>query len=125
MVGMLARADADLAIANLFVTSLEGRDEYQGYTNFFDADYSCFLIRTEPPLPRWQSPGLPFTLPTWVAIVSGLLVIAVILNLVASAAVESTRFPKVAPSGCFRYEPNALELSLGWLEGKSLKSKPV
>ncbi|KAG0724173.1 Glutamate receptor [Chionoecetes opilio] len=90
MVGMLARSDADLAIANLFVTSLEGRDEYQGYTNFFDVDYSCFVIRTEPPLPRWQSPGLPFTLPTWMAILGSLFVIAVILNLVASAPIKSS-----------------------------------
>ena len=40
MVGLLGRADADLAISNLFVSSLEGRDEYQGYTTFFDTDVS-------------------------------------------------------------------------------------
>ncbi|XP_045132353.1 glutamate receptor ionotropic, delta-2-like [Portunus trituberculatus] len=88
LVGMLGRADAELAISNLFVSSLEGRDEYQGYTNFFDTDYSCFLIRTEPPLPRWQSPGLPYTLSTWLAILGSLLVIGVIFNLVALAAAD-------------------------------------
>ncbi|MPC19840.1 putative glutamate receptor [Portunus trituberculatus] len=42
LVGMLGRADAELAISNLFVSSLEGRDEYQGYTNFFDTDVSPY-----------------------------------------------------------------------------------
>ncbi|KAK8392089.1 hypothetical protein O3P69_017608 [Scylla paramamosain] len=40
IVGMLGRGDAELAIANLFVSALQGRDQYQGYTTFFDTDVS-------------------------------------------------------------------------------------
>ncbi|XP_071532715.1 glutamate receptor ionotropic, kainate 2-like [Panulirus ornatus] len=86
IVGMLGRGDADAAIANLFVNTLMGRDQFQGYSSFFDTDESCIMIRTEPPLPRWQSPGLPYRMETWLAILMGLILSGPVIWLVARVA---------------------------------------
>ncbi|XP_069960351.1 uncharacterized protein [Cherax quadricarinatus] len=86
VVGLLGRSEADLAIANLFINTLQGRDQFQGYTTFFDTDESCMMTRTEPPLPRWQALGLPFTLQTWLALLVGLLLCGPVLSLLAIVA---------------------------------------
>ncbi|KAK4295416.1 hypothetical protein Pmani_032018 [Petrolisthes manimaculis] len=86
IVGSLARGKAHLAIANLFVSSLLGRDLYQGYSTLFDFEEVKFLIRTEPPFPRWQSPALPFSRDTWLAVLLGLIILAPVTCLLARAS---------------------------------------
>lgn len=46
---------------------------------------SCYLARMEPPLPLWQSLGLPFQLATWLAILAGLLLSGPVLFSLARA----------------------------------------
>ncbi|KAG7160063.1 glutamate receptor ionotropic, kainate 2-like [Homarus americanus] len=90
IVGLLGRGEADMAIANLFINTLLGRDQFQAYSTAFDTDQSCLMIRTEPPLPQWQSPSLPYTLETWLALLVGLILSGPVLCLLARAAVAST-----------------------------------
>ncbi|KAK4297655.1 hypothetical protein Pmani_029943 [Petrolisthes manimaculis] len=90
VVGSLARGEADLAIANLFVSSMLGRDLYQGYSTLYDSEEVKFLIRTEPPLPRWQSLWLPFNRDTWLAMLLGLLILAPVTYLIVRAANDGT-----------------------------------
>ncbi|KAK3852787.1 hypothetical protein Pcinc_040637 [Petrolisthes cinctipes] len=77
--------EADLAIANLFVSSMLGRDLYQGYSTLYDSEEVKFLIRTEPPLPRWQSLWLPFNRDTWLAMLLGLLILAPVTYIIVRA----------------------------------------
>lgn len=44
---------------------------------------SCFMARTEPPLPRWQALAFPFQLWTWLALLLALALNAVFLYAVA------------------------------------------
>lgn len=50
------------------------------------------MIRTEPPLPRWQSPSLPFTQDTWLAILVSVLLLAPVTYLLARAATAIPRY---------------------------------
>lgn len=47
---------------------------------------TCFLARTDPPLPRWQALAFPFHQWTWLAILVGLVVSGPVLCLLASAS---------------------------------------
>lgn len=40
---------------------------------------SCFMARSAPPLPRWQSLALPFTFEVWMAVLLGVLVLSPVL----------------------------------------------
>lgn len=47
---------------------------------------TCFLTRTDPPLPRWQALAFPFHPWTWLAILVGLIVSGPVLALLARAS---------------------------------------
>ncbi|ROT74952.1 Variant Ionotropic Glutamate Receptor [Penaeus vannamei] len=51
---------------------------------------SCYLVRLDPPLPRWQNLGFPFHVITWLAIVGGLLLTGPVLYLFARASTGSS-----------------------------------
>ncbi|XP_037779897.1 G-protein coupled receptor moody-like isoform X2 [Penaeus monodon] len=76
MVGKISRNEADMGVANLFLTL--HRLGAVDYSAPYDAEVSCFMARTDPPAPRWKSLSLPFQLPTWLAMLVGLLSIAAI-----------------------------------------------
>ncbi|XP_071523759.1 probable glutamate receptor [Panulirus ornatus] len=86
LVGSLARQEADLGVANIFLSNNNNRRLVQDFTRFYDADVSCFLARKEPPLASWQSLALPFTLHTWLAILAGLGLTSLALFFIASAS---------------------------------------
>ncbi|KAK4328542.1 hypothetical protein Pmani_001019 [Petrolisthes manimaculis] len=77
MVGKLARGEADIGVANLFLTL--GRQGAVDYSAPYDAEVSCFLVRSDPPAPRWQSLVLPFQLSTWLSFLLGLVLAALFL----------------------------------------------
>ncbi|KAK3881200.1 hypothetical protein Pcinc_014330, partial [Petrolisthes cinctipes] len=77
MVGKLARGEADIGVANLFLTL--GRQGAVDYSAPYDAEVSCFLVRSDPPSPRWQSLVLPFQLSTWLSLLLGLVLAALFL----------------------------------------------
>lgn len=47
---------------------------------------TCFLARTEQPLPHWQALAFPFHRWTWLAILVGLIVSGPVLALLANAS---------------------------------------
>ncbi|XP_050722126.1 glutamate receptor ionotropic, delta-2-like [Eriocheir sinensis] len=84
MVGRLARQEADIGVANLFLTLT--RQGAVDYSAPYDAEVSCFLVRTEPAVPRWLSLALPFQMSTWGAILLGVLVTGVLIYIFAIAS---------------------------------------
>ncbi|XP_068201687.1 glutamate receptor ionotropic, kainate 2-like [Palaemon carinicauda] len=72
MMGKLARNEVDLGVVDLYVTIV--RVNILDYTAPYDSELSCFMARTEPPLPRWQALAFPFQGTTWLAILVGLIV---------------------------------------------------
>ncbi|ROT70514.1 Variant Ionotropic Glutamate Receptor [Penaeus vannamei] len=81
MMGLLHRAEAEIAAANLYVTSR--RLSVLEYTDPYDSELSCFLTRTEPPLPRWHALAFPFHLWTWLALLLSLLATGPVFYLLA------------------------------------------
>ncbi|XP_071538858.1 glutamate receptor ionotropic, delta-2-like [Panulirus ornatus] len=88
MVGMLGRGEADIGMGNLFITALGGRMQFQEYTRPYDQEVTCFLIRREGRLPRWQSLGLPFRLTTWLTVLLGLVISGPVLYCLAKPSVS-------------------------------------
>ncbi|XP_071522154.1 ionotropic receptor 21a-like isoform X2 [Panulirus ornatus] len=91
MVGLLGRGEGDLGIANLFVTSLTGRTQFQEFSAPFDHSVSCCLVRVSPPLPRWHAPSWPFRGQTWLTILVGLLLTGPVLYCLARPQVTRGR----------------------------------
>ncbi|XP_068223246.1 ionotropic receptor 21a-like [Palaemon carinicauda] len=83
MVALMGSGKGDIGIANIFVTGDLGRREFQEFSTPFTGVRSCFLTRMEPPLPKWQSLGLPFKLETWVAIFAGFFITGPMLHLLS------------------------------------------
>ncbi|XP_064096225.1 ionotropic receptor 21a-like isoform X1 [Macrobrachium nipponense] len=83
MVGLLGSHEGDIAIANLYMSAIDGRDQFQEYSSAFAEDKSCYMARVDLPLPRWQSLGLPFRMATWIAIFVGLLLSGPLLYVLA------------------------------------------
>ncbi|XP_050697659.1 ionotropic receptor 21a-like [Eriocheir sinensis] len=84
MMGRLARNEVDIGLVDLYVTHV--RIGILDYTTPYDSELSCFMARTEPPLPRWQALAFPFSSTTWVAIAVGLVVAGPVLALLARGA---------------------------------------
>ncbi|KAG7162872.1 Ionotropic receptor 93a-like 24 [Homarus americanus] len=85
VVGSLERDEAHLGVANIFLSDNDNRRIVQDFTTFYDSSVNCFMARTPPPLPRWQSLAFPFTLHTWLAILASLTLVAPALYLLASS----------------------------------------
>ncbi|XP_064101780.1 ionotropic receptor 21a-like [Macrobrachium nipponense] len=81
MMGKLARNEVDLGVVDLYVTII--RVNILDYTAPYDSELSCFMARTEPPLPRWQALAFPFQGTTWLAIIIGFVVSGPVLFLLA------------------------------------------
>ncbi|KAK4308272.1 hypothetical protein Pmani_020025 [Petrolisthes manimaculis] len=83
MNGELGRGDVDIGIANFFISlaNLEVLD----FTAPYKAEMTCFMARTDPLLPRWQSLAFPFHPWTWLAIFVGLILSGPILFVLATA----------------------------------------
>nr|XP_027214757.1 glutamate receptor ionotropic, kainate 1-like [Penaeus vannamei] len=79
LVGALARNEGQLGVANIFLSDNNNRRLVQDFTQPYDADMSCFMARSAPPLPRWQSLALPFTFEVWMAVLLGVLVLSPVL----------------------------------------------
>ncbi|XP_042228916.1 ionotropic receptor 93a-like isoform X1 [Homarus americanus] len=96
LVGLLGTGEGDIGIANLFITALGGRKEYQEYTTYYDQETTCFLIQSEAQIPRWQSLALPYTATTWLVILLGLVLTGPLLYCLTKLA--SFRGEKMANS---------------------------
>ncbi|KAG7173506.1 Glutamate receptor ionotropic, delta-1-like 30 [Homarus americanus] len=81
MMGMLSKNEVDMAMVVLYV-SVE-RTSILDYSMPYDSELSCFMARTEPPLPRWQALAYPFQGITWLAILIGLIISGPVLYLLA------------------------------------------
>ncbi|XP_042879245.1 ionotropic receptor 21a-like [Penaeus japonicus] len=86
LVGALARNEGHLGVANIFLSDNNNRRLVQDFTQPYDADKSCFMARSAPPLPRWQSLALPFTFEVWIAVLLGVLFISPVLYLLAKGS---------------------------------------
>ncbi|KAK8376279.1 hypothetical protein O3P69_008761 [Scylla paramamosain] len=115
MVGRLARGEADIGVANLFLTLT--RLGAVDYSAPYDAEVSCFLVRSDPAVPRWMSLVLPFQFTTWGAILLGVLVTGVFLYIFAMAGdqcggevpiLQSLSFACFYASGMHFREPQQL-----------------
>ncbi|XP_064098737.1 ionotropic receptor 93a-like [Macrobrachium nipponense] len=79
LVAALERNVGHIGMANIFLSNNNDRTDVQGFTRSYDADVSCFMARTDPPQPHWQSLALPFLEETWLATFFGLLLFCVLL----------------------------------------------
>ncbi|KAK8397138.1 hypothetical protein O3P69_004673 [Scylla paramamosain] len=68
MVGLFARGEGDIGIANLFISAMGGRKEHQWYTAPYGQESTCILIKKGASMPQWQSLALPFRRNTWIAV---------------------------------------------------------
>ncbi|KAK3865457.1 hypothetical protein Pcinc_028940 [Petrolisthes cinctipes] len=84
IVGMQGRGEADLAIANVFITNLPGQSDHQHFSAPFYHEVSCVVMKVPPPMPRWQAISWPFRGDTWLAILIGLFICGPVLYVVAS-----------------------------------------
>ncbi|KAK4326020.1 hypothetical protein Pmani_003443 [Petrolisthes manimaculis] len=140
IVGMQGRGEADLAIANVFITNLPGQSEHQHFSAPFYHEVSCVVMKVPPPMPRWQAISWPFRGETWLTILIGFFICGPILYVVAfysAARVGSQPFLKSLPSSYFYAfamhlreptdrQPNTTssQISVGfmWLVGVALQS---
>ncbi|XP_066985542.1 probable glutamate receptor [Macrobrachium rosenbergii] len=79
LVAALERNVGHIGMANIFLSNNNDRTDVQDFTRPYDADGSCFMARTDPPQPHWQSLALPFLEETWLATFFGLLLFCVLL----------------------------------------------
>ncbi|XP_064101713.1 uncharacterized protein LOC135212197 [Macrobrachium nipponense] len=80
MMGMVSRDETDMCFPlYVSVTRLGILD----YTTPYKLQKSCFLIKTEPPLPNWQALAFPFNPWTWLSILIGFFVSGTLLYLFA------------------------------------------
>ncbi|XP_068204612.1 ionotropic receptor 21a-like [Palaemon carinicauda] len=106
MMGQLTRGEADFGIASIYVSL--ARAEAVHYTVPYDSRMSCFMIRRDPPVPKWRALTLPFELKTWMAIVGGIMISGPAISLFASSSQQSgSEIP------AFRLLWNAYFYSLG------------
>ncbi|XP_045615376.1 glutamate receptor ionotropic, delta-2 isoform X1 [Procambarus clarkii] len=82
MMGKLFRNEADLGVANLFLTL--GRLGAVDYSAPYDAEVSCFMVRTDPPAPQWLSLALPFQGATWATLMGGVMAAGLVVFCLAS-----------------------------------------
>ncbi|KAG7161979.1 Ionotropic receptor 93a-like 26 [Homarus americanus] len=85
--GKLYRDEADIGIANLYMT-LNQRVGTE-FSAPYDTESNCFLVRAEPPLPPWQALAFPFHPWTWLAVLVCLLLSGPVLLLVARGSAKS------------------------------------
>ncbi|KAK8389786.1 hypothetical protein O3P69_009053 [Scylla paramamosain] len=88
LVGMLARGEADIVVANLFVADVKGRTEFQEYTSPHGQVETCFMIRKPSPLAKWQSVALPYTLEVWLAVLVVILLAGPVLHALVHSSVS-------------------------------------
>ncbi|XP_042873336.1 ionotropic receptor 21a-like [Penaeus japonicus] len=81
MMGMLQTGQADLGAASIYVSVT--RAAVVDFSAPYDSRLSCFMARTEPPLPRWQALAFPFHLWTWLALLMALALNAAFLYVIA------------------------------------------
>ncbi|KAK4312779.1 hypothetical protein Pmani_015793 [Petrolisthes manimaculis] len=74
LVGMLGRGDADIGIANLFITSLLSRTDFQHFSAPFHQAVNCVVMKVPPEVPRWQSLTWPFREDVWLAMLMGIFI---------------------------------------------------
>ncbi|XP_068248905.1 probable glutamate receptor [Palaemon carinicauda] len=107
IVGFLARGEADIAVANIYITALLGRSEFQEYSSPYTSDVGCVVSRKDQPLPQWLSPVLPFHPVTWAAFFIGLLISGPLLSLFGKASAhfgtENPNFQSLAVSCLYAY----------------------
>ncbi|XP_069943829.1 ionotropic receptor 21a [Cherax quadricarinatus] len=84
MMGRLSRSEADIGVANLFLTL--DRLGAVDYSAPYDAEVSCFMVRSDPLAPRWLSLVLPFQGATWATLVGGVVITGLIITFLASVA---------------------------------------
>ncbi|XP_069195417.1 ionotropic receptor 93a-like [Procambarus clarkii] len=95
MVGLFGRGEGDIGVANLFITDLGGRGEFQEYSAYYDQEVrsllqsTCFIIQREAKIPRFQSLVLPFTPGTWLAVLGALLLAGPLLHCLAKLSLNS------------------------------------
>ncbi|XP_042204109.1 ionotropic receptor 21a-like [Homarus americanus] len=103
MMGRLSRNEADIGVANLFLTL--GRLGAVDYSAPYDAEVSCFMVRSDPPAPRWLSLALPFEWVTWMTLLVGLVVTGLLLFCLASLSARCGGEVRSLQSllGCYFY----------------------
>ncbi|XP_071544649.1 glutamate receptor U1-like isoform X2 [Panulirus ornatus] len=84
LLGQVNRSQADVGVANLYVP--QRQVNIIEYSAPYDTESSCFLVRSEPPLPRWQALAFPFQKWTWLAILACLVTSGPLLYLLVLAA---------------------------------------
>ncbi|XP_066982691.1 ionotropic receptor 93a-like [Macrobrachium rosenbergii] len=84
MNGKMQRREGHFGLGYSFLTNNDNRMAAIDFTQFYDCDQSCFMARTEPPIPKWQSLLAPFKLDTWMGTLIGLLVISPIIYFLAN-----------------------------------------
>ncbi|XP_068202878.1 glutamate receptor ionotropic, delta-2-like [Palaemon carinicauda] len=89
LVGRLGNMEADFGVGNVMISISSGRTEFIEFSTSYLNDEACLLARVEPPLPRWQSISLPFTLETWMAILIGLILAGPVMYVIAKISSTS------------------------------------
>ncbi|XP_064101802.1 glutamate receptor ionotropic, kainate 5-like [Macrobrachium nipponense] len=86
LTGKISRDEGHFGMASIFLTNNFDELAVLEYSRFYSFDTSCFMARTEPPLPRWLSLLAPFTQSTWLAVLLSFFVFSPILALLAKAS---------------------------------------
>ncbi|KAK7027387.1 hypothetical protein SK128_013601, partial [Halocaridina rubra] len=83
LMGSLQRGEADVGLANLFITNVNNRTAAVDFSAPFDTEVSCFLTRLPKPLPQWERILYPFDFTIWLIFLIGLLLSGPFLTFLA------------------------------------------
>ncbi|XP_068200748.1 glutamate receptor ionotropic, delta-2-like [Palaemon carinicauda] len=86
LTGKISRNEGHFGMAFIFLTNNFDELAVLDYSRFYSYDTSCFMARTEPPLPRWESLAAPFKQSTWLAASISFLAFCPIIALLAKAS---------------------------------------
>ncbi|XP_068229291.1 ionotropic receptor 21a-like [Palaemon carinicauda] len=83
LMGIIQRGEAEVGVANLFISNVTLRMLVADFSVPFDIEVSCFLSRLPKPLPKWERILYPFELTTWISIIAGMVVSGPVLYVMA------------------------------------------
>ncbi|XP_064120890.1 glutamate receptor ionotropic, kainate glr-3-like [Macrobrachium nipponense] len=90
LMGIIQRGEAEVGVANLYITNVTLRMLVADFSVPFDNEVCvpvtkviCFLSRLPRPLPKWERILYPFEFTTWISVVAGLVVIGPLLYVLA------------------------------------------
>ncbi|XP_066976705.1 ionotropic receptor 21a-like [Macrobrachium rosenbergii] len=83
LMGIIQRGEAEVGVANLYITNVTLRMLVADFSVPFDNEVICFLSRLPKPLPKWERILYPFEFTTWLSVLAGLVMSGPVLYVLA------------------------------------------